>query len=328
MVAMEKPSHRFRPVSGNVLPRFAGIPTFMRLPHVSLEDAAADIDIALFGIPWDGGTTNRPGARHGPRQMRDLSTLMRNVHHVSGLQPFKLANCADIGDSPVNPIDLEDTLARVERFVGEIHTKNITTLAAGGDHLVSLPILRAVGGDDVGMVHFDAHTDTWDRYFGESRYTHGTPFRRAIEEKLLDPKRIVQIGIRGGLYTPEDKEWGLAQGIRVIEIEEVFDLGVEGVVREARRVVGNGRVYVSFDVDALDPVYAPGTGTPEIGGMTTVQAQGIIRGLRGLDLIGADVVEVAPPFDPSGNTALVAVTMMFELLCLLAECHGRFSKKG
>ncbi|MCY4054203.1 MAG: agmatinase [Hyphomicrobiales bacterium] len=325
---MERPSRRFRPVSGNVLPRFAGIPTFMRLPHVNLEDAADDIDIALFGIPWDGGTTNRPGARHGPRQMRDLSTLMRNVHHVSGLQPFELANCADIGDTPVNPIDLEDTLARVERFVGEIHAKNITTLAAGGDHLVSLPILRAIGGDDVGMVHFDAHTDTWDRYFGESRYTHGTPFRRAIEEKLLDPKRIVQIGIRGGLYTPEDKEWGLAQGIRVIEIEEVFDLGVEGVVREARRVVGNGRVYVSFDVDALDPVYAPGTGTPEIGGMTTVQAQGMIRGLRGLDLVGADVVEVAPPFDPSGNTALVAVTMMFELLCLLAECHGRFSKKS
>ena len=328
MAAMERPSRRFRPVSGNVLPRFAGIPTFMRLPHVNLEDAADDIDIALFGIPWDGGTTNRPGARHGPRQMRDLSTLMRNVHHVSGLQPFELANCADIGDTPVNPIDLEDTLARVERFVGEIHAKNITTLAAGGDHLVSLPILRAIGGDDVGMVHFDAHTDTWDRYFGESRYTHGTPFRRAIEEKLLDPKRIVQIGIRGGLYTPEDKEWGLAQGIRVIEIEEVFDLGVEGVVREARRVVGNGRVYVSFDVDALDPVYAPGTGTPEIGGMTTVQAQGMIRGLRGLDLVGADVVEVAPPFDPSGNTALVAVTMMFELLCLLAECHGRFSKKS
>ncbi|MCY4048575.1 MAG: agmatinase [Hyphomicrobiales bacterium] len=325
---MERPSRRFRPVSGNVLPRFAGIPTFMRLPHVNLEDAADDIDIALFGIPWDGGTTNRPGARHGPRQMRDLSTLMRNVHHVSGLQPFELANCADIGDTPVNPIDLEDTLARVERFVGEIHAKNITTLAAGGDHLVSLPILRAIGGDDVGMVHFDAHTDTWDRYFGESRYTHGTPFRRAIEEKLLDPKRIVQIGIRGGLYTPEDKEWGLAQGIRVIEIEEVFDLGVEGVVREARRVVGNGRVYVSFDVDALDPVYAPGTGTPEIGGMTTVQAQGMIRGLRGLDLVGADVVEVAPPFDPSGNTALVAVTIMFELLCLLAECHGRFSKKS
>ena len=322
---MDNKTRRFRPVSGSVLPRFAGIPTFMRLPHVPVEESEDEIDIGLFGIPWDGGTTNRPGARHGPRQMRDLSTMVRNVHHVSGLRPFELANCADLGDAPVNPIDLQDTLGRVESFVGALHKHDITPLAAGGDHLVSLPILRVIGGEDCGMVHFDAHTDTWDRYFGESRYTHGTPFRRAIEEKLLDPRRVVQIGIRGALYTPQDKEWGLAQGIRVMEIEEVFDLGVEGVVREARRVVGEGRVYVSFDVDALDPVYAPGTGTPEIGGLTTAMAQGMIRGLRGLDLIGADVVEVAPPFDPSGNTALVAVTMMFELLCLLAECRGRFA---
>lgn len=322
---MDKKSRKFRPVSGNVLPRFAGIPTFMRLPYMRLEDTKGEVDIGLFGIPWDGGTTNRPGARHGPRQMRDLSTMIRNVHHVSGLRPFELANCADLGDSPVNPINLEDTLARVERFIGDIQQHGITTLAAGGDHLISLPILRVIGGENCGMVHFDAHTDTWDRYFGESRYTHGTPFRRAIEEKLLNPHRVVQIGIRGALYTAEDKEWGIEQGIRVMEIEEVFDLGVEGVVQEARRVVGEGRVYVSFDVDALDPVYAPGTGTPEIGGLTTAQAQGMIRGLRGLDLIGADVVEVAPPFDPSGNTAMVAVTLMFELLCLLAECHGRFN---
>lgn len=307
------------------MPRFAGISTFMRLPHLRPENEERDIDIGLLGIPWDGGTTNRPGARHGPRQMRDFSTMMRNIHHVSGLRPFELANCADLGDSPVNPIDLQDTLARVERFIGDIHQLGITPLSAGGDHLISLPILRVIGGEDCGMVHFDAHTDTWDRYFGESRYTHGTPFRRAIEEKLLDPHRMVQIGIRGALYTPEDKEWGLDQGIRVMEIEEVFDLGVEGVVQEARSIVGEGRVYVSFDVDVLDPVYAPGTGTPEVGGMTTAQAQGMIRGLRGLDLIGADVVEVAPPFDPSGNTALVAVTIMFELLCLLAECRGRFA---
>ena len=324
MTAQPKP-RRFRPVSGNILPRFAGIPTFMRLPHVPIPETNGDVDIGLFGIPWDGGTTNRPGARHGPRQMRDLSTMMRNVHHVSGLRPFELANCVDLGDAPVNPIDLEDTLARVERFAGDIHAAGITPLAAGGDHLVSLPILRAIGGGDCGMVHFDAHTDTWDRYFGESRYTHGTPFRRAVEEGLLDPKRIVQIGIRGALYTPEDKQWGLDQGIRVMEIEEVFDLGVKGVVQEARRIAGSGRTYVSFDVDALDPVYAPGTGTPEIGGLTTAMAQGMIRGLRGLDLVGADVVEVAPPFDPSGNTALVAATMMFELLCLLAECRGRFA---
>jgi guanidinopropionase len=169
------------------------------------------------------------------------------------------------------------------------------------------------------MVHFDAHTDTWDRYFGNSRYTHGTPFRRAIEEGLLDPKRTVQIGIRGALYSENDKAWGLEQGIRVIEIEEYADLGIDAVIAEARRVVGDGPTYVSFDVDALDPVFAPGTGTPEIGGINTFDAQRMLRGLRGLNLVGGDVVEVSPPFDTSGNTALVAVTMMFEILCLLAE---------
>lgn len=316
---------RFLPVSGNVLPRFAGIPTFMRLPHLGLADAAAaGVEIGIVGVPWDGGTTNRPGARHGPRQMRDQSTLMRNVHHVTGVEPYRLARCADLGDTPVNPVDLADSLARIERFFAGMHAAGIAPLAAGGDHLVTLPILRALGrGRPLGLVHFDAHTDTWDRYFGAYEYTHGTPFRRAIEEGVLDPTRTVQIGIRGSLYTPEDKDWGLAQGIRVIEIEEFQRLGVAGTVAEARRVAGAGPVYVSFDVDGLDPVYAPGTGTPEIGGFTTAEAQQMIRGLGGLDIVGADVVEVSPPFDPSGMTALVGVTMMWEILCLVADRIGR-----
>ncbi len=310
---------RFRPISGNVLPRFAGIPTFMRLPHLAPEEAE-EVDIGLIGVPWDGGTTNRAGARHGPRQMRDLSTLMRNVHHVTGVRPYELANCADLGDTPVNPVDLEDSLARIQRFFETVHGQGIMPLSAGGDHLVTLPIMRAIAKDrPVGMVHFDAHTDTWDRYFGDYTYTHGTPFRRAIEEGLLDPKRTIQIGIRGGLYTPQDKDWGLEQGIRVIEIEEFFELGPQRVVEEARRVVGEGPTYISFDVDGLDPVYAPGTGTPEIGGFSTHEAQIMLRGLRGLNLVGGDVVEVSPPFDPSGNTALVGVTLMFEILCLLSE---------
>ena len=309
----------YLPASTDQLPRFAGIATFMRLPHVEPADAD-EVDIGLVGVPWDGGTTNRAGARHGPRQIRDLSTMARNVHHATGIRPFELCNCADLGDSSVNPIDIEDTLGRVEAFFAEIVGKNIVPLAAGGDHLVTLPIMRALGRDEpLGMVHFDAHTDTLDRYFGESKYTHGTPFRRAIEEGLLDPKRTVQIGIRGALFDDTSKEWGLEQGIRVIEIEEYHDLGVEAVIAEARRVVGDGRTYISFDVDALDPVYAPGTGTPEIGGLTTFDAQRMIRGLRGLNLVGGDVVEVSPPFDMSGNTALVAVTMMFEMLCVLAE---------
>lgn len=309
----------YLPVSGSVLPRYAGIATFMRLRYLHVDEADA-VQIGLVGVPWDGGTTNRPGARHGPRQMRDLSTMVRNVHHVSGIKPFHLSRCADLGDSPVNPVDINDTLERVEGFYRVLVEKNILPLSAGGDHLVTLPIMRALCQNEAcGMVHFDAHTDTWDRYFGESKYTHGTPFRRAIEEGLLDPKRTVQIGIRGGLYTDKDKEWGLDQGIRVIEIEEFFDLGVDAVIAEARRVVGDQSCYLSFDIDALDPVYAPGTGTPEIGGITTAQAQQMIRGLRGLDFIGGDVVEVSPPFDQSGNTALVAVTMMFEILCLFSD---------
>ncbi len=309
----------FKPVSGNVMPRFSGIATFMRLPHVK-DVARVKVDIGLIGVPWDGGTTNRAGARHGPRQIRDMSTLMRNVHHVTRIKPFELCRCADLGDVAVNPIDLDDTLERVEKFYAKVADAGVLPLTAGGDHLITLPIMRAIARErPVGMVHFDAHTDTWDRYFGDYTYTHGTPFRRAIEEGLLDPKRTVQIGIRGGLYSESDNKWGDEQGIRVIHIEEFYEMGVEAVIAEARRVVGDGPTYVSFDVDGLDPVYAPGTGTPEIGGFNTFEAQQMLRGLRGLNLVGGDVVEVAPPFDPSGNTALVGATMMFEILCLLAE---------
>jgi len=249
---------------------------------------------------------------------------VRNVHHRSRIKPFDLCRCADLGDVPVNPIVLEDTLARIETFFARVHAAGTVPLAAGGDHLITLPIMRAIARDrPVGMVHFDAHTDTWDRYFGDSKYTHGTPFRRAIEEGLLDPRRTVQIGIRGALYADGDNDWGREQGIRVIDIDEFYEMGVDAVITEARRVVGDGPTYVSFDVDGLDPVYAPGTGTPEIGGFTTFEAQKMIRGLQGLDLVGADVVEVAPPFDPTGNTALVGATMMFEILCVLADAVAR-----
>ena len=315
----------FLPVTGTVMPRFAGIATFMRLPHLTPDDARTNpVDIALLGVPWDGGTTNRAGARHGPRQLRDLSTLARNVNRASGLSPFELCRCADLGDAPVNPVDLMDTLERVETFVARLHEMGTLPLVAGGDHLITLPVMRAIARDrPLGMVHFDAHTDTWDRYFGGSKYTHGTPFRRAIEEGLLDPKRTVQIGIRGALYNDTENDWGIAQGVRVIDIDEYHRLGVQGVLAEARRVVGDGPTYVSFDVDFLDPVYAPGTGTPEIGGATTYDAQQLVRGLQGLNLVGGDVVEVSPPFDPSGNTALVGMTMMFEILCVLADAHHR-----
>jgi guanidinopropionase len=306
------------PVSGIVLPRFSGIATFMRLPYAADPSA---VDIGLIGVPWDGGTTNRAGARHGPRAIRDQSSLMRRIHPVTRTAPYHLARVADLGDVPVNPCDIADTLAHIERFFTRVKEAGAVPLAAGGDHLVTLPIFRGIvdKARPVGMVHFDAHSDTWDRYFGDFKYTHGTPFRRAVEEGLLDPRRTVQIGIRGSLYAADDLDWALAQGIRIIAIEEYFARGPADVIAEARRIVGSGPTYVSFDVDALDPVYAPGTGTPEVGGFSTFDSQQMIRGLRGLDLVGGDVVEVSPPFDTGGATALVGATMMFEILCVLAE---------
>ncbi len=315
-----------QPLSGYVFPRFGGIATFMRLPHT--EDPSG-VDIGLIGVPWDGGTTNRAGARHGPREIRNQSSFMRRVHPETLESPYDICNVADLGDASVNPIDLMETLQRVEDFYAPIHAAGTVPLTAGVDHLVTLPIMRSIAGNrPVGMVHFDAHTDTNDRYFGEAKFTHGTPFRRAVEEGLLDPKRTVQIGIRGSLYTRNDYDYGREVGIRTIPIEEYFEMGVDAVIDEARRVVGDGPTYISFDVDGLDPVFAPGTGTPEIGGFSTFDAQKMIRGLRGLDLVGGDVVEVAPPFDPSGNTALVGATLMFEILCVLAEAVARRGRSG
>ncbi|HVC52501.1 MAG TPA: agmatinase [Stellaceae bacterium] len=310
-----------QPLSGMVVPRFGEIATFMRLP---IERDPARLDIALVGVPWDGGTTFRPGARHGPREIRSMSTLMRRVHHASRIAPYELCRVGDHGDTPVNPIDLQDSLARIEAFFARVHAAGAVPLSAGGDHLVTLPILRAIARErPVGIVHFDAHSDTADEYFGGQKYTHGTPFRRAIEEGLIEPKRMIQIGIRGSVYTADETDWAESVGVRIVHIEEYFRLGPEAVIAEARRIVGDRPVYVSFDVDGLDPVYAPGTGTPEIGGFSTAEAQRMIRLLAGLDLVGGDVVEVSPPFDPSGNTALVGATLMFEILCVLASAVNR-----
>ena len=311
----------FQPVSGFDLPRYAGVPSFMRLPHLTPEDALYDeVQIGLVGVPWDGGTTNRPGARHGPRQLRDLSTMIRTVHPTSHIKPYELVNCADLGDVPPNPADLMMSLDRVTAFYSDLKARNITPLTAGGDHLISLPILRGLTQDGpVGMIHFDAHTDLFNEYFGGTRYTHGTPFRRAIEEGLLDPKRVIQIGIRGTMYDGEDIEFGRKHGVTILMIEDLMERGFADVMKQARDVVGDQSTYVSFDIDFIDPAFAPGTGTPEIGGPDTYTAQRLVRELQGLNIIGADLVEVSPPFDPSGGTAWVGVSIMFELLCVLAD---------
>ena len=309
-------SNFHQPVDAAKVPRFAGHSTFMRLPAVA---SAEGLDIALVGIPWDGGTTNRAGARHGPREVRNLSSLMRRAHHVSGIAPFSVANVADVGDLAVNPINLMDGLALIEQGMKAIVATGALPLSVGGDHLTTLPVLRAVAHNGpIGMIHFDAHTDTNDTYFGNNPYTHGTPFRRAIEEGLLDPKRIVQIGIRGSMYDPGEHDWAKAQGIRIIYMEEFVERGATSVMEEARSIVGKADTYITFDIDSIDPSMAPGTGTPEIGGFTTREAQEMVRLLKGVNIVGADVVEVAPPFDVEGMTALVGATMMFELLCVMA----------
>jgi guanidinopropionase len=285
------------------------------------------LDIALVGVPYDGAVEARAGARQGPRQIRDMSSMMRAIHHATRINPYKLCRIADVGDVHFKQIfDVVASHADITRFYKRLHKSGIVPLSAGGDHSITLPIMRAIAVDHpVGLVHIDAHTDCCDEEMN-FKYSHGTPFRRAVEEGLLEPKRTIQIGIRGAANSDECWEFGPKHGIRIVYIEEFNKLGVEKVITEVRRVVGEGPTYVSFDIDSIDPSYAPGTGTPEIGGLTTIEAQGLIRGLRGLNLVGADVVEVSPPFDSSGNTALIGATIMYEILCVLAEKINSDSK--
>lgn len=298
-------------------PRYTGIPSFMRTPVV---DDPAQTDIALVGVPFDGGVTNRPGARHGPREMRNASSLTRRMHHVTRVDPYALCRVADVGDVPfTHGFHLEESLADIAGFLSRVHAAGAVPLVAGGDHSITLPVLRALAAErPVALVHVDAHTDTWDSFLG-SKFVHGSPFRRAAEEGLIDPARTIQIGIRGAQNAADGWDYSAEAGMTVMFMEEFEEVGPEAAAARARELVGERPVYVSFDIDVLDPAFAPGTGTPEIGGMTTREALCLVRGLRGLDLIGADVVEVSPPFDPSGGTALAGATIMYELLCHLAE---------
>ena len=308
---------KYRPIPGMTVPRYADVATFFRLPN---EKNPSKVDIGIVGVPWDGGTTNRPGARHGPREVRNSSSLVRLYHPVSFKSPYDKFKIADLGDCPVNPADLNDSLKKIEEYYYKVFKSKTIPISIGGDHLISLPILRALGKKKpLGMFHFDSHTDTWDTYFGGYKYTHGTPFRRAIEERLLNPKKIVMMGIRGSLYDPKDLSWAIKKGVTIITIDEFFKYGFKKSMGIAKKIIGNTPAYLSFDIDGIDPTYAPGTGTPEVGGFTVRESQNILRELNGINFVGADVVEVSPPFDLNNQTSLVAANIAFEILCLITK---------
>jgi len=316
---MTKTLHQ--PLGGNQMPRFGGPATMMRLPALP---GAAGLDACFVGVPFDIGTSNRPGARFGPRQIRAESCLIRPYNMATRAAPFDSLSVADIGDVAINTFNIARSVAIIEAAYEAILAADCKPLTLGGDHTIALPILRALARQHgpVGMVHVDAHADINDNMFGEP-IAHGTPFRRAVEEKLLDGRRVVQIGLRGTGYAAEDFDWPRAQGFRVVQAEECWHRSLAPLMAEVRAQLGPGPVYLSFDIDGLDPSFAPGTGTPEIGGLTTSQGLEIIRGCRGLDLVGCDLVEVAPAYDPSGNTALTAANLLFEMLCVLPGVQYR-----
>jgi guanidinobutyrase len=310
-----------QPTGGNEMPRFGGSGTFMRLPGTT---APSELDVAIVGVPLDIGTSNRPGARFGPRGIRGESVLIRPYNMATRAAPFDSLRIDDVGDVATNPFNLLDSVERIEGHYDELLTDDLITASMGGDHTIVLPILRAIAKKHgpVGMVHIDAHTDINDTMFGE-RIAHGTPFRRAAEEGLLDCERVVQIGVRGTGYTADDFDWSRDQGFRVVQAEECWQRSLNPLMDEVRQQVGGGPVYLSFDIDGLDPAFAGGTGTPEIGGLTTIQGMEIIRGCAGLDLVGCDLVEVAPAYDPTGNTSLVGANLLYEMLCVLPGVESR-----
>ena len=310
-----------QPLGGNQMPRFGGPGTMMRLPA---QATAEGLDACFVGVPLDIGTSNRSGTRFGPRQIRAESALLRPYNMATRAAPFDSLQVADIGDVPTNPYDLGKSVEIIEAAYDPILAHGCRPLTLGGDHTLTLPILRAMRKrhGPVGLIHVDAHADVNEAMFGE-RLAHGTPFRRAVEEGLLDTGRAVQIGLRGTGYAADDFDWPRGQGFRVVRAEECWHKSLGPLMGELRDQLGDGPVYLSFDIDSLDPAYAPGTGTPEIGGLTVMQGLEIIRGCRGLELVGCDLVEVSPPYDPAGTTALVGANLLFEMLCVLPGVQSR-----
>jgi agmatinase len=310
---------RSKQIDSRKSPRFAQPATFMRLPH---QTDLAGVDVAILGVPFDSGTSYRSGARLGPREIRSQSSLIRPYSYFQKIAPFEALTIVDAGDVDAPPVGIEPAYAAIEAGVRRVLDAGATPLVVGGDHSISLPVLRAVARTrgPLALVQFDAHIDTWGDYFG-GKYFHGSPFRRAIEEQLIAPARYVQVGIRGPMYgEDEDFTFQRDQGVTTIDIGMVKRDGAAKTMARVREIVKDQPVYVTFDIDAVDPAFAPGTGTPEVGGLTSYEAQELVRGLAGVNLVGCDVVEVAPAFDGPGQiTALLAANIMFELLCVIAK---------
>lgn len=291
--------------------------TFMGLPF--LRDIES-LDIAVLGVPWDGGTPVRVGSRHGPEQIRAMSERIHGRHPIYGVSPFELCAIGDIGDVTVPPFDQQAGLLAIEAFYRRLAAAKVSPVTAGGDHLVTLPVLRAIAKDrPFALVQFDAHCDTADTSRDGNRYSSSTPFRRAIEEELLDPRRVVQIGIRGPVRSFEKMQWALDHGVRQITVDDLHDQGIDAVVRQVREIIGDQPTYVTFDIDGIDPAFAPGTGAPVVGGLTSYEAQRILRGLNGARVLGGDVVEVSPPYDLANMTSLLGASLLYEILCLVAQ---------
>lgn len=309
-----------QPLSGNQMPRFGGIASMLRLPVVTQPEKWDVLDAAFIGIPLDIGTSLRAGTRFGPRQIRAESVMIRPYNMATGAAPFECLNVADIGDVAINTFNLLDTMKIIQAEYELILAHDIIPLTMGGDHTLTLPILRAMKKKygKVGLIHIDAHADVNDEMFGE-KIAHGTTFRRAVEEELLDCERVVQIGLRAQGYSADDFDWSRRQGFRVVQAEQCWHLSLLSLMDEVRAQVQGGPVYLSFDIDGIDPAWAPGTGTPEVGGLTTIQALEIIRGCQGLNIVGCDLVEVSPPYDSSGNTALLGANLLYEMLCILPD---------
>ena len=320
MKTSDRKTPPIEPILGTVMPRYAGPATFCRLPE--LRDVPY-CDVAILGIPFDSGTSYRPGARFGPQAIRQASRQLRtNFHPAYDAEPYKTLQVADAGDVSCTPFNIEEAIAQIEKAASELFEDAGAIVSLGGDHTIAVPLLRAVNKQvgPVALVHFDAHLDTWDTYFG-APYTHGTPFRRAAEEGLFRDDASMHVGIRGPLYSSKDLENDRELGFKVIHCDELESHGVDHVVERIRRRVGDHPLYLSIDIDVLDPSHAPGTGTPEVAGLTSRELLNIIRGLRGLNLVSADIVEVAPAYDHAEITSLAAATIAFEMINLMA-CRG------